>query len=148
MNLTIKIVLGLVLGAVVGRILNLFAPDLFTPLNTWVFTPLGQLFLNFIKMLVVPIVFFSITLGVAGLGDPKKLGRIGAKTIIFFLATTTIAIFIGLALAAVIQPGNVGSFDTSGAQFETSEFQQIQYQRWHKVKCFKLLHSLSSLVLH
>ncbi len=120
MNLTAKIVVALVLGIIVGIIVNLFAPTLFKPLNTWVFSPLGKLFLNFIKMLVVPIVFFSITLGVAGLGDPKKLGRIGLKTITFFLATTTVAIFIGLGLAAVIQPGEGGNYNLEEATFEST----------------------------
>lgn len=116
-----KIIIGLVVGAIVGLILNIVSPDLFTTLNTWLFTPLGQIFLNLIKMLVVPIVFFSITLGVAGLGDPKKLGRIGFKTISFFLVTTAIAITIGLALASIIQPGNVGEFNTEEATFEAEE---------------------------
>jgi Na+/H+-dicarboxylate symporter len=71
-------------------------------------------------MLVVPIVFFSIVLGTAGLGDPKKLGRIGAKTIGFFLATTTIAIIIAMALALIFKPG-VGDFETEGAKFEAQE---------------------------
>ncbi|MCA1031147.1 dicarboxylate/amino acid:cation symporter [Bacillus timonensis] len=120
MNLTVRIILGLILGAAVGLLLNLTSPELFTTLNTWVFVPLGKIFINFIKMLVVPIVFFSITLGVAGLGDPKKLGRIGAKTITFFLVTTCIAILIGLGLASVMKPG-VGDFNTEGASFETTE---------------------------
>ncbi|MGM0879321.1 MAG: dicarboxylate/amino acid:cation symporter, partial [Bacillota bacterium] len=121
MKLATKIIIGLVLGAIVGLILNIFSPDLFTILNTYLFIPLGQIFLNLIKMLVVPIVFFSITLGVTGLGDPKKLGRIGLKTISFFLVTTAIAIIIGLALASIIQPGNVGSFNTEGIEFEAAE---------------------------
>ncbi|MFT4412419.1 dicarboxylate/amino acid:cation symporter [Fredinandcohnia humi] len=121
MTLTKKILLGLGLGAIVGFILNMTSPDLFETLNTWVFVPLGKIFLNLIKMLVVPIVFVSITLGVAGLGDPKKLGRIGAKTISYFLVTTTIAIVIGLALSAVIQPGAGGGFDTEGAQYEVTD---------------------------
>ncbi|MFS0865148.1 dicarboxylate/amino acid:cation symporter [Fredinandcohnia sp. 179-A 10B2 NHS] len=118
MSLTKKILLGLGLGALVGFILNLTSPALFEDLNYWLFKPLGQIFLNLIKMLVVPIVFISITLGVAGLGDPKKLGRIGAKTIGYFLVTTTIAIIIGLSLAAVIQPGAGGNFQTEGLQYE------------------------------
>jgi len=121
MKLATKIIIGLVLGAIVGLILNIVSPDLFTTLNTWLFTPLGKIFLNLINMLVVPIVFFSITLGVAGLGDPKKLGRIGAKTISYFLMTTAIAIIIGLTLASIIQPGNVGNFETEGVTFEAGE---------------------------
>jgi Na+/H+-dicarboxylate symporter len=121
LGLTKKILIGLVLGALVGLVLNLTSMELFTVMNTWVFVPLGKIFLNFINMLVVPIVFFSITLGVAGLGDPKKLGRIGAKTISFFLVTTCIAIIIGLCLAFIFQPGAGGNFDTANAQFEVKE---------------------------
>ncbi len=121
LNLTTKIIAALVLGAIVGLILNLAAPNMFNALNTYLFVPVGQIFLSLIKMLVVPLVFFSIVLGTAGLGDPQKLGRIGLKTIIYFLATTSIAIIIGLVLAAVIQPGSAGEFDTAGAEFTAEE---------------------------
>ncbi|MFG6114758.1 dicarboxylate/amino acid:cation symporter [Halobacillus sp. MO56] len=120
MKLTTKILLGLVLGAAVGLVLHMTAPDLFTTLDTYIFSPLGTIFLNLIKMLVVPIVFFSITLGVAALGDPKKLGRIGGKTIAFFLGTTTLAITIAIALAYIFQPGS-GDFDTGGAEYESQK---------------------------
>lgn len=121
MNLTTKIVAALVLGAIVGLLLNLTAPNVFEVLNTYLFVPVGQIFLSLINMLVVPLVFFSIVLGSAGLGDPQKLGRIGAKTIGYFLITTCIAVIIGLILAAVIQPGAAGEFDTAGAEFSTEE---------------------------
>ncbi|GGC83409.1 sodium:dicarboxylate symporter [Thalassobacillus devorans] len=120
MKLTTKILIGLLLGAAVGLFLHFSAPDLFTTLDTYIFSPLGTIFLNLIKMLVVPIVFFSITLGVASLGDPKKLGRIGGKTIAFFLATTTVAITIAIALAYIFQPGS-GNFNTAGAEYESQE---------------------------
>lgn len=120
-SLTIKVLTGLVLGAIVGLLINLFAPGSFETLNTYVFVPVGQLFLSLINMLVVPLVFFSIVLGTAGLGDPAKLGRIGLKTITYFLVTTTIAIVIGLSLASVIQPGLAGDFDLEGASFESEE---------------------------
>ncbi|MBD1380757.1 dicarboxylate/amino acid:cation symporter [Metabacillus arenae] len=121
MKLTTKIVIGLIAGAVVGLVLNMTSPDLFKTLDTFLFGPLGTIFLNLIKMLVVPIVFFSIALGVAGLGDPKKLGRMGIKTISFFIVTTTIAIIIGLVLSLAIQPGNIGTFDLSGAEYEAEK---------------------------
>lgn len=121
MKLATKIIIGLVIGAIVGLVLNLTSPNLFNTLNSFLFTPLGKIFLNLINMLVVPIVFFSITLGVAGLGDPKKLGRIGAKTISYFLCTTAIAIIIGLILASVIQPGTIGEYDTSNVEYEAEE---------------------------
>ncbi|CAG9621722.1 Proton/glutamate-aspartate symporter [Sutcliffiella rhizosphaerae] len=111
MTLTKKIVVGLIFGILVGLALNIFAPSLFNPLDTYLFQPLGQIFLNLITMLVVPIVFISITLGVVGLGDTKKLGSIGLKTVTFFLVTTCMAIIIGLTLALVFEPGNAGNFE-------------------------------------
>ena len=121
MNLSVKIIIALVLGAVTGIMLNIFAPDLFPPLDTYVFTPIGKIFINLITMLVVPIVFISIALGTAGLGDPKKLGRIGLKTISFFLATTSVAIVIGLGLAYLIEPGNAGTFNTEGLEYSSEK---------------------------
>ncbi|MFI8576460.1 dicarboxylate/amino acid:cation symporter [Rossellomorea aquimaris] len=121
-NLTTKIIIALILGAIVGLLLNIFAKDIFDILDPYLFTPLGKIFLNLISMLVVPIVFLSIVLGSAGLGDPKKLGRIGLKTIVFFLLTTCIAIVIGLSLAYVIDPGMVEGIDkTQSEGFETED---------------------------
>ena len=117
MNLSVKIIIALVLGAVTGIMLNVFAPDLFPPFDTYVFTPIGKIFINLITMLVVPIVFISIALGTAGLGDPKKLGRIGLKTITYFLATTSVAIVIGLGLAYLFEPGNAGTFNTEDLEY-------------------------------
>ncbi|MDR4937609.1 dicarboxylate/amino acid:cation symporter [Rossellomorea marisflavi] len=116
LNLTTKIILALILGAIVGLLLNLFAKDWFDVLDPYLLTPLGQIFLNLISMLVVPIVFLSIVLGTAGLGDPKKLGRIGLKAVSFFLITTCIAIVIGLLMAYAIDPGMVEGIDKSQAE--------------------------------
>lgn len=121
MKLTTKIILALILGAITGLLLNIFSPDLFIGFDKYLFDPLGKIFISLIKMLVVPIVFISIVLGTAGLGDPKKLGRIGAKTIVYFLVTTAIALVISIALALIIKPGLVGSFDTTSAAFSSEE---------------------------
>lgn len=121
MKLTKKIIIALILGAVVGLSLNMYAPKLFTTLDSYVFYPLGNIFTSSIKMLVVPLVLFSIILGTTGLGDPKKLGRIGAKTITYFLFTTAIAITIAMTLATVISPGTKGSFDIENAAYEVTE---------------------------
>ncbi|MGR5962145.1 dicarboxylate/amino acid:cation symporter [Bacillus paranthracis] len=110
--------IALFLGLVVGLTLNLVAPSIFEPLNQYVFNPLGQLFIRLIKMLVVPVVFISIVLGVAGLGDPKQLGRIGLKSISFFLVTTAVAISIAVTFALIIQPGSGGNFKTEGLKYE------------------------------
>ncbi|HFK1547499.1 dicarboxylate/amino acid:cation symporter [Bacillus albus] len=118
MKQTKAILIALFLGLVVGLTLNLTAPSIFEPLNQYVFNPLGQLFIRLIKMLVVPIVFISIVLGAAGLGDPKQLGRIGLKSISFFLVTTAVAISIAVTFALIIQPGSGGNFKTEGLKYE------------------------------
>ncbi|MFK4317638.1 hypothetical protein S3E15_02504 [Bacillus mycoides] len=87
-------------------------------MNQYAFNPLGQLFIRLIKMLVVPVVFISIVLGAAGLGDPKQLGRIGLKSISFFLVTTAVAISIAVTFALIIKPGAGGNFKTDGLKYE------------------------------
>lgn len=85
---------------------------------------LGRLFLAMIKMVVVPLVFFSLILGIASLGDFRKLGRMGGMTLGFFTATTSLALMIGLVLTNLLNPGSLmsaddkamllGSFDAGG----------------------------------
>lgn len=121
MNLTRKILIWMLMGIIVGLIFNLLLPGWFEVSQTYVLAPLGKLFVNLIKMLVVPLVLFSIILGTAGISDPKKLGRIGAKTIGYFLVTTAIAIVIAISLALIFQPGT-GDFQLdSNATFEGKE---------------------------
>jgi Na+/H+-dicarboxylate symporter len=105
MSLTKKIIIGMVLGLIVGFIFNLVLSDIFDEVNKYLFIPLGQIFLKLIKMLVVPIVLISLILGTAGISDPKKLGRMGVKTVAFFLVTTAIAITIALGAALIFKPG-------------------------------------------
>ncbi|PKR78187.1 dicarboxylate/amino acid:cation symporter [Halalkalibacillus sediminis] len=121
MNLTKPIIIALILGIVVGIGLNLMGSNVFNPVDTYLLTPLGQIFLRLIQMMVIPIVVISIILGTAGLGDPKKLGRIGGKTIGFFLISTTIAIIIAMSLAFIVQPGEQGLLDEEAANFEATE---------------------------
>src|SRR2546422_9607675 len=67
--------------------------------------PVGQVFLRMLLMTVIPLVFTSITLGVAGIGDVRKLGRVGARTLAYFLASTALSAAIGLALVNLTRPG-------------------------------------------
>ncbi|AGK99001.1 cation:dicarboxylate symporter family transporter [Clostridium pasteurianum] len=99
-GLALQIVIGLVLGITVGAIFY-GNPAVETYLE-----PIGQIFLNLIKMIVIPIVFSSLVVGVAGVGDIKKLGRLGGKTIIYFELITTIAIIVGLGAANIFHPGS------------------------------------------
>src|SRR5690606_4564661 len=121
MKLARNIIIALIAGVIVGLALNLFAPSVFGPLDPYLFSPLGTIFLNLMKMLVVPVVFVAIALGTAGIGDPKKLGRIGGKTLGLFLITTAVAIVIALSLALVLKPGAAGEFDTAGISYEAQE---------------------------
>ena len=119
-SLTKKILIALVLGVVAGIILTFVPESVYSNLNIYLLEPVGQIFINLIMMLVVPIVFVSIVLGTAGLGEPTKLGRIGVKTISFFLATTAIALILSLSLAYLIKPGTEGVFDVDAADYEAS----------------------------
>lgn len=94
-----QILAGLVLGVIVGAIFY-GNPEVAKYLQ-----PVGDIFLRLIKMIVVPIVISSLIVGVASIGDTKKLGRIGGKTIIYFEVITTFAIILGLMLANIFQPG-------------------------------------------
>ncbi|QEK13230.1 dicarboxylate/amino acid:cation symporter [Crassaminicella thermophila] len=102
-----KIFLGLIFGAVIGFIFSSIGGEdnAFVVKMIPVFSLLGDLFLRIIKMVVVPLVFFSIISGVANLKDLKKLKSIGIKTIILFFGTAFCAVTIGLVLAHIINPG-------------------------------------------
>lgn len=105
-GLTVKIIIALILGIALGSIFNFYVESKFVGfINQYVFNVIGQIFLNLIFMLVVPVVFVSIVLGVIGVGDPKLLGGIGLKTLVFFLSTTAIAITLAMCLALIVKPG-------------------------------------------
>ncbi|MBC8666706.1 dicarboxylate/amino acid:cation symporter [Staphylococcus pseudintermedius] len=105
-GLTVKIIIALILGIALGSIFNFYVESKFVGfIDQYVFNVIGQIFLNLIFMLVVPVVFVSIVLGVIGVGDPKLLGGIGLKTLVFFLSTTAIAITLAMCLALIVKPG-------------------------------------------
>ncbi len=117
MSLAIRILIGLVLGVVVGLALQ-GNPDI---ANTFI-APIGTIFLNLIKLIIVPLVFASLVVGVAGMEDVTKLGRVGAKTFIYYFITTAIAIFIGLLLANVLNVGGNYVLSTAGEMaYEAAE---------------------------
>lgn len=99
-----KIFLALNLGIILGMMLHNQ-----TELRDWIvctfLSPAGEVFIRMIKMIVVPIVIATLVVGIAGIGDAKKLGSIGLKTIIYFEVITTIAIVLGVALANLLHPG-------------------------------------------
>ncbi|AOS99961.1 sodium:dicarboxylate symporter [Exiguobacterium sp. U13-1] len=114
-----RIIWGLILGVILGIVLaSLPDKSIYEGLNKYALQPIGTIFLNLIKMLVVPIVFFSIALGVMGLGNPKELGRVGGKAITYFMTTTAVAIVIALGLSLLIKPGTFGNFETQGLEYD------------------------------
>src|SRR5687767_6456442 len=108
MKLHTKILLGLLVGAVVGIAANqMLGGDhaAVVWVNKYLAGPIGQIFLRMLFMIVIPLVFASIALGVAGLGDLRKVGRVGGKAIAYFLITTAIAATIGLIAVNIFRPG-------------------------------------------
>lgn len=103
-----KILIGLVAGAAIGGTLNSVmgagAPQL-TFVADHITNPVGQLFLRLLLLLVVPLVFSSLVVGVAGLGDLRRIGRIGVKSLVYTVIISAISVLIGLTLANTIRPG-------------------------------------------
>lgn len=130
-SLAAQILIGLVLGVIVGAIFfgNTTAQSYLQPF--------GDIFLNLIKMIVVPIIISTLIVGVAGTGDIKQLGRLGGKTLIYFEVITTVAIVVGLLAANLFQPGagidmnelqksDISSYvETTEAEEDKSTFQII-----------------------
>jgi DAACS family dicarboxylate/amino acid:cation (Na+ or H+) symporter len=102
-----KILLGLVAGATAGVIANIYARE--SPALLWIVDnvaqPVGQVFLRMLFMVVVPLVFASLTMGVASLGDLRRIGRVGLKTMLLFMCTTALAVIVGLILVNLVNPG-------------------------------------------
>lgn len=97
----------------VGFILGIAAGLLFKDFSIWV-KPAGTLFMNLIKMLIVPVIFFSLTSGIAAIGDVQKLKRIGSKVVIIYVFMTIVACVIGIGVVNIFHPG--ANFDTSNMQ--------------------------------
>lgn len=105
--LHVKVLIGFVLGAAIGLVAHLVAPD-----AAWVHNiiqyaarPFGQIFLNLLFMLVVPLMFSALVLGVAELGDIASLGRLGGRTLVYTASVTGAAVLIGLVAVNLFQPG-------------------------------------------
>lgn len=95
-SLTIQIFIGLALGVLLGAV----APEFATSIK-----PLADMFLRMIKMIISPLLFSTLVIGIAGTGDMKAMGRIGFKALVYFEVATTIALFLGLFLVNTFEPG-------------------------------------------
>ena len=106
--MTTKIIIWMIAGLLLGSLINTFAYDVAFIQDYLVhglFHVVGTIFINLLKMLVVPLVTFSLICGVCGIGDVKKLGRVGIKAFGLFLLTTTLAISLALLVSVTINPG-------------------------------------------
>jgi Na+/H+-dicarboxylate symporter len=124
-SLTVKVLIGMVLGIVVGLAINLMGLN--TPssfINEYIvnglFLIIGKMFVTALKMLVVPLVIFSLITGVIGIGDIKSLGKVGGKAFALYMLTTAIAISVGITLAASLGIGE-GVHMSSAAEFSGKE---------------------------
>lgn len=107
LSLTNKIFISLILGVISGLVLYPFKDNMVVKkyVIDFFFNFLGTGFIRAIRMIVVPLVFCSLTVGAAGVEDIKKLGRVGVKTLAFYLGTTAIAITLALGVGTLINPG-------------------------------------------
>lgn len=128
-NLIKRILIALVLGTVAGIILGFFPNAVDTYVNYVQF--FGDVFIRLLKMIVVPVVLFSIICGSASI-EPAKLGRIGVKIILFYLFTSALAVVIGLLFANILKPGYgfevVGSEAVKTAVKEAPSLKQVLLQ--------------------
>jgi Na+/H+-dicarboxylate symporter len=100
--------------------------------------PFGDIFINVLKLIAVPLVLFSIISGVSSLGDPAKLGRLGVKTVITYLLTTMTAVMVGLLLVNLFQPGARVSDDLL-------ESNRIRYELWRDANGIEVLDEINLL---
>lgn len=126
-GLTSKILIALILGAIFGIILCYLVPSGHLKddiLVEGVLMVIGQGFIRLMKMLVVPLVFCSLVCGSMAIGDTKKLGTVGVRTLIFYLFTTALAITVALGIGNIINPGvglNMSAIQENAAEVQTME---------------------------
>lgn len=111
-QILIAFIIAIILGLIFGEKID-------------VIKPLGDLFLRSIKLIIVPLVLSTLVVGVASIGDPKSLGRVGTKTVAYYLITTAIAIIIGLGFAFMINPGKGLSIEVPTTDIEVNESEGV-----------------------
>ena len=115
MKARISLPTQMAIGMALGIIAGLLAPDMGST-----FKPLGQLFINLIRMVVVPLVLCTIVAGSASVGDINKLGRVASKTLIYYFGTTAVAVVLGLVFANIFNPGEGLNIATEGLKAKSA----------------------------
>jgi aerobic C4-dicarboxylate transport protein len=116
-NLTVQVLIAILLGIAIGQ---------FFPATGIQLKVLGDIFVKMIKMVIAPIVFFTIVIGFANMGDMKKVGRIGGKAVLYFEIITTFAMAIGIAVMYLVSPGT--GMDTSKVSTSAAEVAKFAKQ--------------------
>ncbi|MRG84951.1 dicarboxylate/amino acid:cation symporter [Salinibacillus xinjiangensis] len=111
-NLVTQMLIAFILAILVGLVFGQ---------NAEYVQPLGDLFLRLIKFIMIPLILSTLIVGVASTGDMKVLGKLGGKTVVYFLCTTMFAITIGMAVAYIFQPGNGVTLEATGETVEPNE---------------------------
>src|SRR4051794_24147166 len=111
-NLTVQVLTAIVLGALLGAV----APDVGRKMK-----PVGDTFVNLVKMVIAPVIFLTIVTGIASMHDLKKVGRVGGKALLYFEIVTTFALVIGLAVVNLVKPG-VGLVTSGLAKGDISSY--------------------------
>lgn len=114
-NLTFWVLTAILTGALLGH---------FYPHAAQACKPLGTYFIDLVKLFINPIIFLTISLGISGMGDLKKVGKVGGKALLYFEVVTTFALLIGLVAAYVIQPGVGVSTAQMGDTSAVSDYQK------------------------
>ena len=123
------ILYGIIVGIVLGGLVGTFAPEVGESLGF-----VGDLFLQMLKLIVVPLVVTSMVSGIAGLGDIRHVGRTGARTILFYAVTTVLSVTVGLVLVNIIQPGR--GFERAGIE----ESEEVQDRSLEQLKFSRARH--------
>jgi proton glutamate symport protein len=130
-GLTTQIFIGLLLGIAAGYLWpSTDINGVHTPGYAEQIKPLADIFLRMIKMILAPLLFSTLVVGIAGTGDMKTMGRIGLKAIVYFEIATTIALFLGLALVNIFQPGAGMSMPVAADAKAAAALVQNQQHAW------------------
>lgn len=115
LNITTKIIIGFVVGVVIGQVLHMsVSPERATEIGND-FQIVSKVFLRLIKMIVGPLVFCTLVVGVAKIGDFKVVGRIGIKTLLYFYFATILSLIVGLVVVNVTRPGEIQTWPRPAA---------------------------------
>src|ERR1044072_622655 len=119
--LYVQVIIGIIAGVFVGWLFPAFAPTA---------KLISDTFINMIRMVIAPVIFFTIVSGIAGAGNMKKVGKVGVKSLIYFEVVTTLALIIGLITANVVQPGKGIAVPRTATKQVTEISQQASEMNW------------------